>query len=519
MARTSVAGAGASGAAAAVHPADERRRDARGLRHHESARRRDLVGERHDRRLELAAVVVGASRAGRRRPAGPRIRSRRSRRPVRQARPNVSVITTPSVDARAASRSARPERARRTRRDPRAAGPASRPPRWRRRRRRSRRRTRGASPRSRGRPRRATTRRVSRVDGLRPVVAGDEAALRLGDDLLRHGDDVAVARRRAARSGRREQRGEVVARTDLGEARERAGPRRSRERQLQRRRARAPRRGRRRVMIVSVTPTRMPAGLDPRREVAVRARRSPSRRGGPSYAAAAPAAVTSRPAAGISWSAIPASGAPPTMPLTPATTARRAATASRIPGTARIGPIDTTGFDGQSTMASALRDRLEHARRRPRRGGALVAHGLHVVGGVPRRTQYSWKCRSSSSPVDGVHGVDARRDPVVGHRQEPRRRRRSARAIRAVTSRQRRAAGEQVRAEQVRREVEVAEVEPRLLGVEGPQLLGRAERLVAPPPAALAVEDVAEPVGDRVGVGGDVQAVHVDVVGRCSRSR
>ena len=66
---------------------------------------------------------------------------------------------------------------------------------------------------------------------------------------------------------------------------------------------------------------------------------------------------------------------------------------------------------------------------------------------------------------------------------------------------------------QVRREIEVAEVEPGSLRAEGPQLLGGAERLLAPTPPAFAVEDVAEPVGDGVGVGGDAQAVDVVVVG------
>ena len=52
------------------------------------------------------------------------------------------------------------------------------------------------------------------------------------------------------------------------------------------------------------------------------------------------------------------SGSPPT------TRSRRATSTSRTPGTARIGPIEITGFDGQITIVSARRERLEHARRR-----------------------------------------------------------------------------------------------------------------------------------------------------------
>ncbi len=86
-------------------------------------------------------------------------------------------------------------------------------------------------------------------------------------------------------------------------------------------------------------------------------------------------------------------------------------------------------------------------------------------------------------------------------------------AIRAVTCDIVAPRGEQVRAHEVRREIEVAEVEPRPLRAEGPQLLRGAERLLTPTPPAFAVEDVAEPVRDGVGVGGDAEAVDVVVVG------
>ena len=49
----------------------------------------------------------------------------------------------------------------------------------------------------------------------------------------------------------------------------------------------------------------------------------------------------------------PLTARPPTNGLTATTGAVRPATASRMPGSARIGPIEITGFDGPITIASA----------------------------------------------------------------------------------------------------------------------------------------------------------------------
>src|SRR3954451_22490180 len=85
----------------------------------------------------------------------------------------------------------------------------------------------------------------------------------------------------------------------------------------------------------------------------------------------------------MSRSAIPATGAPPTIGLTPVTTARQAETASRMPGTARIGPIETTGLDGQIIMTSApaiasATPRAAARRRCPARA-PLVPHAGALV--------------------------------------------------------------------------------------------------------------------------------------------
>jgi len=51
----------------------------------------------------------------------------------------------------------------------------------------------------------------------------------------------------------------------------------------------------------------------------------------------------------------PLTAAPPTIGLTATTGAAVARSASTMPGTARIGPTEVTGFDGQTTMTSAAR--------------------------------------------------------------------------------------------------------------------------------------------------------------------
>ena len=52
-------------------------------------------------------------------------------------------------------------------------------------------------------------------------------------------------------------------------------------------------------------------------------------------------------------SAGPFSAAPAMIGETATTSARRSASASASPGTARMGPIDTMGFDGHTTTRSA----------------------------------------------------------------------------------------------------------------------------------------------------------------------
>ena len=68
---------------------------------------------------------------------------------------------------------------------------------------------------------------------------------------------------------------------------------------------------------------------------------------------ATPAAVAGRPTAAMNFSVGPLTALPATKGLTAITGASAAAIASRIPGTDRIGPIEITGLDGPTTIASA----------------------------------------------------------------------------------------------------------------------------------------------------------------------
>ena len=77
--------------------------------------------------------------------------------------------------------------------------------------------------------------------------------------------------------------------------------------------------------------------------------------------------------------------------------------------------------------------------------------------------------------------------------------------------RQRLAAAQRLRADEVEAEVAVAELEPRLSAEPGDDF-HRLPGLVRPPPPALLVRDAGERVEDAVEVRRDVEAEHLDVV-------
>ena len=196
---------------------DDRDRDARGLPHDEAARRGHLVGERDDRRLELAAGVVGGpAEVDERRETGA---------PDRHVHHPATPRATEGVGDDDGHVHAEPRRERRpdplapSRRGPSAAGSGTRPRRWRRRRRRSR--TRSRAPSRRSRCRRAAPRRVaSRARSTSRARPPSSATTRPSafETTFCVTTTTSPSRTPAAASGPREHRREVVARPDLRDA-------------------------------------------------------------------------------------------------------------------------------------------------------------------------------------------------------------------------------------------------------------------------------------------------------------
>ena len=187
----------------------------------------------------------------------------------------------------------------------------------------------------------------------------------------------------------------------------------------------------------------------------------------------------------------------------------RATSTSRMPGTARIGPIEITGFDGQITIVSAAssasstpgrgpgRLRAVEANRDDRRLGPLADEPLlhrELLGVRRRRGDRDAGARPRSSVIGSEREVEApRRGDLGRHLGE------------------RRARAQPLGAEEVGREVLVAEPEPgrHVVAVERVE---RRERLAFEAPALLGVRRAGERVGDRVEIGGDVQPVELVVV-------
>ena len=170
---------------------------------------------------------------------------------------------------------------------------------------------------------------------------------------------------------------------------------------------------------------------------------------------------------------------------------------------ARIGPIEITGLEGPITIASARRERLEHLGRRAR---VLDAAQLDVLD-RPGRALADHELLERVPGPARLH-VGAHR--LVAHRQHARLdAERPARLVDRLG--QPGALGEPAGAAHAQREVAVAEVEPDVVA-ELAQAVHDVEGVAGQAPAAL-VDAVGEPEGDEVGVGGDVGAVDLDVVG------
>ena len=189
----------------------------------------------------------------------------------------------------------------------------------------------------------------------------------------------------------------------------------------------------------------------------------------------------------------------------------RARSAARMPGTARIGPIEITGFDGPIDDRAARRRSPRAPRaaaappRRPRtrRPSTGPAPRSRIMNSwkSPQRPRASTRVRTGASPIGSTRAADAERAPRA--RRAPRS------AARPRRSRSRPA--------QPDREVAVAEVEPHV-DAELAQPVHHVERVAAQAPAAL-VDAVGEPERDEVGVGRDVARRRSRRRRRCWRRR
>jgi hypothetical protein len=186
---------------------------------------------------------------------------------------------------------------------------------------------------------------------------------------------------------------------------------------------------------------------------------------------------------------------------TPAVCARRARRASRTPGTARSGPIDATGFDGQISLQDP---RCGDGARR-----TLVSNALDLIPSPALHpVLLEVEVERVSLVVDHVQPGGQR---IFGDRQDGRFDSESTRELgrhldQAPPAFQRRGSND------VRRQIEVAEAEPRVVRAQRAQGLGGLKRLAGPAPPALAIHHACQPVHDRVEVRRDVQAVKDDVV-------
>ena len=151
----------------------------------------------------------------------------------------------------------------------------------------------------------------------------------------------------------------------------------------------------------------------------------------------------------------PLSTCPPTSGETATTGAGQPRSASRIPGTARIGPIEMTGFDGPTITARARR-----ARPRPPALGAAASAPRNATSSTgpaaPSRIMNAWNGRHAPRALTHVRtGASAIGSTRAG---TP-----SARRSSSIAVGERRALGQPPRPREADREVLVAEVEPDVL--------------------------------------------------------
>ena len=347
-----------------------------------------------DRHLELAPAVIRRSRAD-----PPRGHPGDADRDVDEALAPGPTERVGDHDRRAAEARAAPSGPRGgaspNHRGPRAAASAARRRRWRRPRRRSHRRTRARVSTMTRSPRRATTRSVSAaIDRVAIRGRGDAVpppwTPPSGSPRRRRPRPGAIGATASARSRARSSPGAISGSPSTRSDADRHPRSSSAPRATASARASS-------TMSVSIAAHRSPRRLDRGIDARVDVVQQPRRTAGPGTRSATPAALTSIPTAGISLSAIPATGAPPTIPLTPTTPIAPRRHRVADPGHREDRPdrhhrVRRAEHDGVRRRRSPRARPARAAPRRPRRTGRRSRRR------APRRlTQYSWKCRSSDS--------------------------------------------------------------------------------------------------------------------------
>ena len=186
--------------------------------------------------------------------------------------------------------------------------------------------------------------------------------------------------------------------------------------------------------------------------------------------------------------------------------------ASLSPGTARIGPIEMTGFEGPMTIASAAGDRVADlgGRAASRDSGELDLLDLRARRG--RWIRNSWKSRQPAGVRTRVRTGSSHIGRTVASTPS------AARDV-GRDGGQPLAALEPAAALEAGREVAVGEPEPvrrAELDLRRSNTVNASSRIPQP---RLLVDLIGQPVGAEVGIGGDVDAEGLDVVARCWRSR
>ena len=195
--------------------------------------------------------------------------------------------------------------------------------------------------------------------------------------------------------------------------------------------------------------------------------------------------------------------APATIGDTATTSARRAASASRTPGTRSTGSIESSGFDGATTTrsAAAIASITPGAGRGARRALDADAGDRDAVA-APHEVLLEGH--------RALGGVEDRRERVVGRRQEGRAHPEAPGDLGGDDGLGR-ALGEPVGAVQVGREVPVAEREPVRAAQVG-QGVARDPGLAGPAPAGGRVDQAGQRVGHGVEVRADDQPAVREVV-------